>query len=117
MNAEVTAKLRVLYWKEVPVQVQAEDGDGRVSVMLDHRFQEGADEIAMFDGSYGSDAYLDGWTWSESVEVDANARDAAAELAQRYNSGMPEDFVARIRDLHNQGSRDPTPGAIDEWIE
>jgi hypothetical protein len=26
------------------------------------------------------------------------------------------DFVARIRDLHNNGQRNPKPGAVDHWI-
>ena len=116
MTAPMTAKVRVLYWKEVPVQVQAEDESGRVSVMLDGRFQDGADAIAMFDGSYGSDEYLEGWCWTEPRGVEATARAAAAALAERYNSGMPADFVARIRDLEAQGMRDPSPGAIDGWL-
>ena len=113
----MTAKVRVLYWKEVPVQVQAEDEVGRVSMMLDDRFQEGADAIAMFERSYGTDEYLEGWHWAKPREVEATAREAAGELAERYNSGMPRDFVGRIRDLHNQGMRDPTPGAIDQWMQ
>lgn len=113
----MTAKVRVLYWKEVPVQVQAEDEAGRVSVMLDDRFQEAADAIAMFEGSYGTDEYLEGWHWAMPQEVEATAREAAGGLAERYNSGMPSDFVARIRDLHSQGMRDATPGAIDEWVQ
>ena len=72
------SNVRVLYWKEVPVQVQAEDEVGRVSVMLDDRFQEGADAIAMFDGSYGSDEYLEGWHWTKPQEVEATAREAAS---------------------------------------
>jgi len=116
-RAPTTATVRVMYWKEIPVQVQAEDDTGKVSLMLDHRFQEGADAIAMFDGSYGTDDYLDGWGWTEPVEVETSARDAATEVAERYNEGMPKDFVARVRDLHNEGARDPTPGAIDGWIK
>jgi hypothetical protein len=38
-------------------------------------------------------------------------------MAERYNSGFPADFVARIRDLHNDGKRDPTLGAIDSWMQ
>ena len=49
-------KVRLMYWKEIPVQVQAEDESGQVSKPLDARFQEGVDAISMFDGSAGSDA-------------------------------------------------------------
>ena len=40
------AKVRVMYWKEVPVQIQASDDKGTVSVLLDDRFQEAADALA-----------------------------------------------------------------------
>ena len=52
------AKVRVMYWKEIPVQVQAEDDTGQVSKPLHNRFQQGLDTISMFDGTSGSDDYL-----------------------------------------------------------
>ena len=67
------AKVRVLYWKEIPVQVQAEDASGQVSRLLDDRFQEGVDAIAMFDGSSGTDDYLMAWDWGESTEEEGSA--------------------------------------------
>ena len=63
------AQVRVMYWKEIPVQVQAQDGDDSVSMPLDPGFQEAVDSIAMFDGSAGSDDYLDGWDWGQYKEV------------------------------------------------
>ena len=50
-----------MYWKEIPVQVQAEDESGRVSRQLDDRFQQGVDAVSMMDGSAGSDDYLMAW--------------------------------------------------------
>ena len=110
------AKVRVMYWKEIPVQVQAVEGSEQVSKPLDERFQEGADAISMFDGSAGTDDYLMAWNWGEYFEVDGSAAEAANVTAERYNSGFPTDFVARIRDLHNAGKRNASPGAIDGWM-
>ena len=45
------ARVRVMYWKEIPVQVQAEDASGQASQPLEDRFQEGVDAVAMLDGS------------------------------------------------------------------
>ena len=45
------AKVRVMYWKEIPVQVQATAGTEQVSKPLDERFQQGADAISMFDAA------------------------------------------------------------------
>ncbi len=110
------AKVRLMYWKEIPVQVQATDGQDQVSKPLDERFQQAADAISMFDGSAGTDDYLMAWNWGESFEVEGSAAAAALKTAERYNTGFPDDFVARVRDLHNAGTRDATPGAIDDWM-
>ena len=106
-----------MYWKEVPVQVQAGDESGQVSKPLDGRFQDGVDAISMFDGSGGTDDYLEAWTWGEHSEEEGTAEEAALRIAERYDRGFPEDFVARIRDLHQSGQRDPRPGAIDDWMQ
>ncbi len=109
------AEVRVMYWKEIPVQIQARDADGQVSQPLDARFQEAADAISMMDGSAGSAAYLDAWSTGEFTEIDGGAASAARVVADQFNEGMPADFVARIRDLHSAGDRDESPGAIDAW--
>ena len=111
------AKVRIMYWKEIPVQVQAQDESGTVSRQLDPRFQQGVDAVAMFDGSMGTDKYLMAWEWGEFSEVEGTADKAASSVADRIGNGFPSDFVARIRDLHRDGKRDPTPGAVDNWIE
>ena len=113
----VLAKVRIMYWKEIPVQVQAQDSAGTVSRQLDPRFQEGVDAIAMFDGSVGTDDYLMAWEWGQFEEMEGSAEAVADSTVERLNSGFPDDFVARIRDLQREGRRDPTPGAIDHWIK
>lgn len=114
-NGGNLAKVRVMYWKEIPVQVQAQDEADQVSQPLEARFQEAADAIAMFDGSAGTDAYLDAWATGDYVEVNGTAREAADSVAAQFNENMPADFVARIRDMHNSGERLEEPGAIDSW--
>ena len=106
-----------MYWKEIPVQVQAAGGSGPVSKPLDPRFQHGVDAVSMFDGSSGSDEYLMGWEWGDYYDVPGSAEDAASEVAHRFNSGFPQDFVARIRNLQKSNRRDPRPGAADKWTE
>ena len=110
------ARVRVMYWKEIPVQVQSEDESGRVSMPLDQRFQQGVDAVSMFDGSSGGDEYLDAWEWGEYTQIEGSAQDVAAMTAERFNVGFPKEFVDKIRALHQTGQRDPRPGAIDHWI-
>ena len=109
------AKVRVLYWKEIPVQVQVEDASGQVSQPLDDRFQEGVDAIAMFDGSSGTDDYLMSWDWGESTEGEGGAQDVADRVAARFNENFPQDFVAKVRELYQSGRREPWAGAADHW--
>ena len=112
------AKVRVMYWKEIPVQVQAQnDGGPPVGVALDARFQEGVDAIAMSDGSMGSDDYLMAWEWQDYGEVDGAAESAAEAVAARFNECFPADFVSRIRRMQAEGTRDATPGAVNHWID
>ncbi len=110
------ARVRVMYWKEIPVQVQAEDASGRVSRQLDDRFQKAADYIAMHDGSEGTDEYLDAWEFGPYFEVDGDASESIERTAQKLER-MPDNFVQRIINMHKDGSRVPTPGAIDHWAE
>lgn len=109
------ARVRKMYWKEIPVQVQAEDASGQVSKPLDDRFQQGVDSISMFDGSAGTDDYLDAWQWGDYEEVEGSAEAAAAALADSLNKGFPRDFVKRVREMHDSGKRDATPGSVDDW--
>ena len=96
------AKVRIMYWKEIPVQAQARDESGAVSRQLDARFQEGVDAVAMFDGSMGTDDYLMAWEWGEWVEAPGSAADAADAAAARLNGGLPARL--RVADSgHGQG--------------
>lgn len=109
-------KVRIMYWKEIPVSVQAEDQSGRVSRVLDSRFQQGADAIAMFDGSGSGDEYLMGWEWGNAVEMPGSAKEVAERCAVKIEERFPTDFIARIRDMHASGTRVPKAGAVDHWI-
>ena len=57
------------------------------------------------------------WEWGEQVEEEGSAEAAASKAADRFNKGFPENFAARVRDLHRSGKRDPRPGAVDHWVE
>ena len=105
-----------MYWKEIPVQVQTEENGETVSVPLDDRFQQAVDSISMMEGSFGTDEYLDGWQWGDYCERGIPASDLSRIVAELYNKCMPQDFVKRIRDAHNNGSRSPKPKGIDEWL-
>jgi cvfA/B/C family virulence factor len=55
------ASYQVLYWKHIPSQVLAWEGESKVKRMLPDYFQAAIDAYAMKDGSTDMDAYLEGW--------------------------------------------------------
>ena len=110
------ATVRIMYWKEIPAQIQASDKKTTLSRPLPERFQEGIDALAMLDGSQGTDEYLMAWEWGDEIEVRGTAEEAALVWAERIDAHFPQDFVLRIRRLDELGKRDPRPGALDDWM-
>ncbi len=55
------AQFQVLFWKHIPSQVMAWEGEARAKRMLPDYFQAAIDAYAMKDGSTDMDAYLEGW--------------------------------------------------------
>jgi hypothetical protein len=68
------ANYQVMFWKHIPSQVKAWEGDLQAKRMLPDYFQAAIDAYAMKDGSTDTDAYLDGWQWGP-VEERAGAPD------------------------------------------
>jgi hypothetical protein len=55
------ASYQVMYWKHIPSQVMAWEGEAKAKRMLPDYFQAAIDAYAMKDGSTDMDAYLEGW--------------------------------------------------------
>jgi hypothetical protein len=68
------ASYQVMFWKHIPSQVKAWEGDAQVKRMLPDYFQAAIDAYAMKDGSTDMDAYLEGWRRGP-VEVRAGTPD------------------------------------------
>ena len=84
------AKYQIMYWHDIPVQVRAGGRRDRVSIELPQRFQVAVDNAAMAAELTGTDAYLDGFRWSEMQERDgtpeAVAKAVAAKLDAQYET-------------------------------
>jgi len=55
------AQFQVMFWKHIPSQVMAWEGEAKVKRMMPDHFQAAIDAYAMKDGSTDMDAYLEGW--------------------------------------------------------
>ena len=74
------AKYKILYWKEIPSQIKAEDDFDDVTVMLDDRFMKLIDAQAMKQGLLDTDSFLSQWHWSDEEERAGSAEEVAAAL-------------------------------------
>ena len=74
------AKYKILYWKEIPTQIKAEDDFDDVTAMLDDRFMSLIDAQAMKEGLRDTDSFLAQWHWSEEEEREGSAEEVAADL-------------------------------------
>ena len=84
------ARLRVTYWRDIPVLVTARDDDGEVTVPLDPRFQQLVDAVAMQTGLTGPDAYLADWRTGPEEERAGAAPAVAREIAAEREAAFPE---------------------------
>jgi Virulence factor len=97
MNGEEfwLAKYQVMYWKHIPSQVKAWDGDVEVKRMLPDYFQAAIDAYAMKDGSTDMDAYLEGWQWSPVEDRDGTPHEVIDVVIEELTAANP-----RSRLLH-----------------
>lgn len=80
------AEYQILYWREIPAQLKAFDGQRPVSRQLPERFQTEIDRVAMEEGLFGSDEYLDQWHWSEKLERGGSAEEVLDALEQEISA-------------------------------
>jgi cvfA/B/C family virulence factor len=83
------AKFQVMYWKHIPSQVKAWDGDVEVKRMMPDYFQAAIDAYAMKEGSTDMDAYLDGWRWADAEERDGTPAEVLNALVDELTAANP----------------------------
>ena len=83
------AKYQVMYWKHIPSQVKAWEGDDQAKAMLPDYFQAAIDAFAMKDGSTDMDAYLAGWHWGEVEEREGSPTELVSELVGELTAANP----------------------------
>ncbi len=84
-------ELAVIYWRDIPAQVTATDGERSARVELDQRFLQAIDAAAMAAGLVGSDAYLEEWRRERRPCGDDLERETQAEarrLEELYTPAM-----------------------------
>jgi hypothetical protein len=83
------ASYQVMFWKHIPSQIKAWEGETQVKRMLPDRFQAAIDAYAMKDGSTDMDAYLDGWRWGPVQERAGSPDEVMADLFAELDEAYP----------------------------
>jgi hypothetical protein len=89
------ASYQVMFWKHIPSQVKAWEGDAQVKRMMPDRFQVAIDAYAMKDGSTDMDAYLDGWRWGPVESMDGTPDDVLAAVVAELDRDHPRDRLMK----------------------
>lgn len=85
------ARVRILYWQDIPSVVEAQDGEGgKHKESLSTRFQELIDSIAMRKKLVGTDAYLEGWRRSRPKEREGTAMEAAKAVTAELEAAFDQ---------------------------
>lgn len=90
------AEVRIMYWKEIPYGVRAQDADGQVRRQLPERFQEAVDAAAMVDGDTDQAAYQAGFTWGPAEKRDGSAAAVAEAVAAEIAAAYPEERLQAL---------------------
>ena len=89
----MAAKLDTIWWRDIPTQVNAQEGRTRYQAVLPRRFQRAVDEAAMAAGLTQASDYVSEWrrdtenlpTARSAQELQAAADAAAARFEDEYS--------------------------------
>jgi len=91
-------KIQVLSWKQMPTQVKATGGDGNEhSMLLDDRFQQAVDVLAMQQELVGTDEYLEHWNWTDVADRSGTAQAAAEAFVKELDAEWPKQVPAMVK--------------------
>jgi hypothetical protein len=83
------AKYQVMFWKHIPSQVKAWEGETQVKRMMPDRFQVAIDAYSMREGSTEMDAYLNGWQWGPEEERAGTPDEVLAAVILELDAANP----------------------------
>ncbi len=87
---------QIVYWRAIPAQVKARQGDVRVSKALTNRFQEAIDEAAMQAGMIGTDDYLAEWRTSDAHEREGDPATVAAAVIGELEAEYTDEHLTAL---------------------
>ena len=95
------ATYQIVYWQDIPSQVDARDGAKSHKEVLSPRFQELIDLVAMKKQLTDSDDYINGWSKGDKTERSGTAAEVATSVAKELEAQFDEiraNALAQCRD-------------------
>lgn len=95
------ATYQIVYWQDIPSQVDARDGAKTHKEALSQRFQELIDLVAMKRKVTDSDDYINGWNKGDKTERAGSATEVATAVARELEDRFDEikaSALAQTRD-------------------
>ncbi len=90
------AKVKIMYWKDIPYGVRTFDDVARITRQLSDRFNKAVDAAAMVDGDTEQDAYRAGFTWGPAEEREGSAKETADAVVTEIIEAYPQ---SRLKEL------------------
>ena len=96
------AKITIVYWRDIPAQIIAEQGRGRnrkqFKIELGKKFIVSIDSAAMKSGAEGSDDYLSDWRRSAPEEISDNleleVNKLKKEIEEKYSNSKLKKLIS-----------------------
>jgi hypothetical protein len=90
------AKVKIMYWKDIPYGVRAFDENGRVTRQLPEAFAKAIDAAAMVDGDTEEDTYRAGFTWGPAEEREGTATEVADAVTAEIITAYPKSRLNKL---------------------
>jgi hypothetical protein len=84
------ARVRIMYWKDIPYAVRAQDDKGPASRSLPEVFQEAIDAVAMRTGDTSAEQYQAGFRWGPTLEREGDAATVADSVVAEIVAEWPD---------------------------
>jgi hypothetical protein len=93
----VPPELTVIFWRDIPAQVNATSGRENARAQLGERFQQAIDIAAMEAGLADADAYLEEWRQETRPCSEALQREVSAKADRLESEYTPEVLGALVK--------------------
>ncbi len=90
------AQIQILYWRDIPAQVIAQQGRKKAKRVLTERFEKAIDRAAMRSGNRDADAYLAEWRRGERKPCGDDLEAEAAAAAALLEESFTDDRLAKL---------------------